>query len=514
MTRLFIGHKPSVGPVVKIMKNDGDDPLTTANNQHSKYLFNSETSRIGYIDDIFIRTFMTSITVKGTWVFTPGGSNMANCQSAVFRQDSGNGYDTQVFRFAKSYFGSYFPLFEERRAMGDNKNVFLGPGTLTQDTDGGWFQGISLTFTNSGGRVANQAAGSNWRAFFETSPVPTGDRWRQIISLWDLPANNTALPSIGSPSSGQEVVRVSPSMARVAKPGFTVTNGSPKNFILHEDYIPAKIMAAGEISVPATGSKQATITVPASFTLTPQTYMDYHVRRDGSEWYNQYFFSPPLIYNSNENDGIGFTYQVNASSVVITNRCRFPIVVRYAIFADSDAATTSGGSAIMRKTGNAIQIKRPGSSDSAPALNDIMLDTRLAYFPLLKEGYLPWPGGFPSSYGAGEKFYGEKYVDVAVDNPTGVKLFVKHRLIFPASTGVGGVTYDEEIFEPVVSVMTNAGATWTGRMTAYSSYARIATDEKSVRFSMAGDNPFYATGVYWRVAPAGIRYFIFGIPDL
>lgn len=162
---------------------------------------------------------------------------------------------------------------------------------------------------------------------FSYQSLPTDGSGKNLVSVFDLPADDTPLPAGKSPSSGQEFFYFSPAIARIAKPGYSYDDPNPRNFILHENRIPAKVIKCGEISVPAGSGKTATINTPAAFPLTPSTYMDYHVRRDDGETNNQWFYSPPMIYNANANDGIGFYYTVNTNSVVITNLCRFKLLV-------------------------------------------------------------------------------------------------------------------------------------------------------------------------------------------
>lgn len=513
MTRFFMGNKPGVGPVLKIMSNDADNPLTVPKENYGQYVFDSETTQLGYIDDIFERPYQGGFPFS--WTPFPSGSNMDNCLYAV--STAGTGPYRQVWRYPQVFFGTpYLPMFESRQISVNNE--FAGPGSIIGDSSGGWFTAAASSLANTGGNsvadnsVSNPGNIYHYRGFCEARTHSSD--YHSICSIFDLPADETPLPSVGTPISGQEVIRFSKTMARIAKPGFAVDNGDPKNFILHENRIPAKIMAAGEIYVTNSGSKQATINIPAGFTLTPTTYMDYHARRDSGETYNQAFYSPPLIYNNDPNALIAFTYVVNSNSVTLTNRCNFGLIVRYMILADSDDAPTSGGSKVLFKESDFIQVKRPGSSDSTPNLNDIMVDTRLRYLPLLKEGFINWSGGFPGSYSGGDRFYGERYVDVPITNPTGMKLFVKHRLVLPPLDGVPSADYhfDKEVREPQVSIFVDAGSTWTGRMNQLSSYARIDPGETNVRFSMAGDNKmFINSDDRYRVTPSGIRYYVFGI---
>ncbi|KAB2692540.1 hypothetical protein, partial [Brucella intermedia] len=53
MGLFFMGWKPGVGSVLKILKYETDDPLTLANSAYNRFYFNSETQNLSYIWDKF-----------------------------------------------------------------------------------------------------------------------------------------------------------------------------------------------------------------------------------------------------------------------------------------------------------------------------------------------------------------------------------------------------------------------------------------------------------------------------
>lgn len=53
MGLFFMGWKPGVGSVLKILKYETDDPLTLANSAYNRFFFNSETQNLSYIWDKF-----------------------------------------------------------------------------------------------------------------------------------------------------------------------------------------------------------------------------------------------------------------------------------------------------------------------------------------------------------------------------------------------------------------------------------------------------------------------------
>jgi hypothetical protein len=143
-----------------------------------------------------------------------------------------------------------------------------------------------------------------------------------------------------------------------------------------------------------------------------------------------------------------------------------------------------------------------------------MLDTRLAYLPLIAEGFLTWPDDFPNAYSGTNTRFGERYVDIPISNPSGVKLFPKHTIMFPAYH-INNIDVDcaPQVFGPSITLI--LGTSYNNRLNSSSGYAQIAADEQSIRFSMAGSNP-YAWNTTGKLAAGdakGMRYYVFGIPS-
>lgn len=352
----------------------------------------------------------------------------------------------------------------------------------------------------------NYVLGSS--AFREAYAIRLSTTERAIVSTFELPARNEALPNYAAtPAAGQNSILFSPSVARVALPGRVVTDTDPRRYILHENHIPAKIMAAGDINVPLGQSR----TIDTPLPLTPLTYMDFHARlRDGTGAAAD-FWNPPYFDNTYSSDQVKFTYTVNAQSITITNTGTAAITVRYVIFADSEQAPTTGGSRVLWKgndgTRDFVQIKRPGSHDTNYNLSDIMVDSRLAYLPLVAEGFLSWPDDFGMA--TDNAVYGEARARVSFSNPSGFLPFVKQMVVFP-STGV-----QTAMVGGVHDVFVNSGATWSNRTTCLSSAARLKATY--VDFYMSGNNPRginRTTGepIYNGQQALGLRYYIFAIP--
>lgn len=535
MKNFFMGVKPGVGPVLKVMKDAADDPLTTPNTNYGKFLFNSEVQKLGYIRRI-IRFEMDTVSFPPSGGFSnpatylyPPGSNISNCEMIVYSYTNDLG-TLQYFFLCQEFFGlDYFPLTEVRPVFGGATNTFRGPEV---DARLGDVTGRGFSRSNGPIGFANSwfCYGINYVHYYDgvhrvkpaiSTVVGTHSNAPDacLVTVFDLPDGNIPVPdNSGIASPGQEVIRIDSTaggLCRIALPGKTVTDADPSNYILHEERIPAKVLKAGEIDV----DESATVAISVPLPLTPYTYMDYHVKRQsGTEWWN-----PPYYEGTGDGQSLSFTYRVDTdeNKVVITNTSSVDLTIRYAICADSEEPPTSGGSKILHigndGTQDFVQIKRPGSSDTAPSLNDIMLDTRLSYLPILAEGFLSYPDDFPTAVPFAERHKGERMATVNFNNPDGLLPLVKVGAVFEgAGTHQGNyiLNYDPVTVWCCHEVRHTSDPTWNGRASGASVWANIK--EESVDFYSGGLNPRWLVGNNISSYPStmlGLRYYIFGIPQ-
>lgn len=502
-----VESQPGFGPVVRIMRSEAYDPFSTPLGDFGKMRFDSRAgSKLSYVAAIETLGYRSDLTGADVTYFFPGGTGLSNfwtaCQSYMV-----SGSHVQHWAVGASYGGfGYFPLVEMRRT-----------------TDGVNFAGPSLKYQIQGQQgnpivkewgVMFGSAGYHSQSVYQqfSSVITTVLEYvdqtdlfvtpvngvRNVTTVFQLPARADALPNFAaSPVAGQTAVEISNVMARVALPGRDVTSGNINHFIVHENKIPAKILAAGDIQINA----GASATIYPRLPITPDTYLDYHIARVGEPMSH-----PPRPAGWVKTNPLGLNYTVYADRVVVTNTGTDNFVMRYLLMAPSNVAKTTGGSEVFRRAndgvGDYFQIKRPGSSDSSPSFADILLDTRLTYVPIIAEGFLNWSSDFPNV--AADPSYGERYRSISFANNGGFKPFVKASVVFP-TTWYSGL---HEVF------VGNDTSGWYGRCTARSYHATIYDNQ--VDFYMAGSNPLRfdsAGGVVMPPAPAlGLRYYIFAIP--
>lgn len=521
MSRRFsIGADPASGAFLAVMKDAADDPLTTDDSDYGKFLFNSRTTELGYFKMSRVSNYkdFTTYPIAGGTPSSPavyrfpGGSTESNFDYKVHSwYVSGSGTTWQTYYTALSYITSItdFPPIVEIRYVKELGTTTLGP-KFTWELDGtgaggtgtdycGHYDG-SMPYTGGGPLTlgSHDVIGPIYRT--ETSEINP-----ITITVWDLPANSDSLPDdTGTPTSGDHAIQIGPSLVMIAKPGHTVESASGRQAILSSDRVPSKIMKAGEITIAVGGT--TTVYVPLALSLG--AYIDYHVSVIG-----QNFTHPPFVPNGirGETYSLGLSYKIYSDRVEFSNSGSAGLALRYMICADDFSAPSTGGSGVFIKgndgTQDYQQIKKPGSSDASPNLNDILLDTRLAYVPIIAEGYFTTAAmtDTPTSASHGSK---AKIINFANDGS--FKPFVKY-VVHRAS----------EWLTPYVKLC--RAVTYPGTVNEFASNesAVCVLTDTSAKFHLSPGNlgEFYVKHPEDVIAtrtifgnPTGLRYYIFGIP--
>ncbi|MFA9261798.1 MAG: hypothetical protein ACEQSB_00360 [Undibacterium sp.] len=429
MTRLFIGNKPGVGGVVKVMVNDADDPLTTPNANYSKFKFNSESTDIGYISETYTKQWNVSSYpcpsgAQSYYLYYPNGGTNLTATDIVLSWTYGGTTSTAleqhfVINFSKKYGFNYPPIFEVRRKLSSGR-FSKGHDAYSQVSGfeaGSYYFYGNLVFSSHSARTWKSSSGG-FRGFtngyfhykrvyedFGTKIGSSGDymgaisfsgndgiQFEQFLnrsdtalaSIWELPANNTPLPAASSPVGGQKNVVFSPTLVRISMAGYDVNTADRNHLILDSTKVPAKIIKTGEIFVPANGS--ATVNTPSEFPLNGNVYVDYIGWESSQPLYIPYYKFAVADFSNSE---IVIDYQIATNSVTFFNIRANGLTIRYMIIADDDTPPSTGGGKVIDTQSSYVRILRPGSNSANPSWSDILLDTRLSYLPILAEGYIP-----------------------------------------------------------------------------------------------------------------------------
>ncbi|RJG44909.1 hypothetical protein [Mesorhizobium sp. DCY119] len=509
MARLFMGKKTSGGGgVVKVMKDNTDDPNTTPNTDFGKFLFNSETQDIGYITGLWSVPFSAFQSSGSTPVYGPAGSTSGNALYYTYYLGLRQGWFSINRIFGAPPY-TFNPMIEIRTRQ-SNGRYSAGASRYTTYNMGS-NSGVHVSAPGYVARGGETAAPNGWTpggwVYYFTAPV--GDSGGTYVStVWELPCDNVAIGSpTATPVAGQCNVRINPTTVKVARPGFDVGSATGRQLILDSDRVYAKVLKAGEITIAA--GAYATITSPVPIPAT--AYLDWN-------WYftgGSVIWPPATTGQVAKDTENGLEYSISGSTVTVYNTGSASITVRYMLCADNEDSTPSTGGSKILFSGNDgiqdfVQIKRPGSSDTSTKLRDILLDTRFSYIPIIAEGWLA-PSDCTES--ATSTRFGNKAKTISFTN-TGFIPFVK--MIVKQNTSTAGLQYREPRSRMLV-FYGSSGLNWT-----QGNEGTVALiSNTSVKFHMCtGGNTWIDpanpnSGI--RDAgddPLGIRYYIFGIPTL
>lgn len=529
MAGLFwVGEKPGYGIAMKVLKDAADDPLTLPNSDYDRYIFNSETSEIAYVD------FITSVDIANT-PWAPNTNGLHSYYTPA-------GYASPVMHARYSITGSYhkkmYTVLLEN--MGFSYPTAVLWSRFTVDT--GKYVGPQLYWTKTGD--AGTPGGKYWGTYtgnpFSFCRVitlpPTADDYPpgytgylsyELMQYWpaqgfndwpygytvsvlDLPMDDTPLLDVPAPAPHSDPsILFSPSRVVVARAGHSVNSAEPHALIMDSDRIPVMLLASGSITVPAFG----TVTVDTPLPLTQNVLIDYQVNKSG-----YYRCHPPFQHDGTaQAQQIIVTAEIGPSSVTFVNGNGTALELSYIIAADDDSAPTSGGSKVLERlndgTQDYLRIKRPGSSDVSPGLNDIMLDSRLPTLPVVAEGVLTRAGDFAAVSGSPHTLFGALRATVTFEN-TGFQPYVMYfcKLVNPSNGYVSWST-----------PQTLRWVTWLGTYPPNgfgSSHSLAWIQNAQVDFYISNTN-IYAWGddgngnpfPYGGQKVEEIRYYVFAVPN-
>ncbi len=538
MTQWFMGIKPGVGPVLKVLSDDTADPLTVP----VADIFDSEqATRIGYVYDIADTSYSLTRwpkpnSNKSTAVhYGPPGTDDTTALEKVWTyRDDGDWQDGMQWHviFPEQYGLSFTPWVETRVREANGR--FVGPSTRFNTTDS---LGSARTGQIVGGSTATSSYADSARVL--TGGIVTVGRKhysvfghgyvvsdantinvnyvypqtsQRLTSVLELPAENQPFPTYASaPVDGQLVLELTNKVARMAYPGHDVNETSHEAFIFSESRIPAKIIGAGEVTVGAGGNAK----VFTKRATTPETYMDWMIRRTADAFWCNPPYMPPTLFSS-DGQGISIDYEVEADGVRIYNTGNADVVVRYMICADDASGPTSGGAKVLHDgndgTQDFIQIKRPGSSDTNPNLNEIILDTRYPYVPIVQEG---WVAAEEFTEGSDNRSFGAYRKTVNFIN-TGYMPFVK--IMTRWSNGQTRSPINKQL--RVSGVSGSEAAILNGQAAGDCTFCVVGdnflrlyqSNGEPVRLELKQET--FGPGIVKRWGPSlvGVRYYVFAIP--
>lgn len=538
MTQLFMGYKPGVGPVLKILKYDTDNPLTLANDRYERYFFNSENSKLSYIFGMIeVDNRYNSWPSNGEYIQQIGGNASTSKVTVLVDKNYSWSNSAAIYPVARlkniAPIHPYIPIPEVRikdnvtgRVRAGVRIAFENPGIITHyqfpynikkvkkkefNRDQPWLGEIHSMFTNisigdwvyqfkssiTSGR-GNGVAGSSFADSDGSRSV------RFILNHWDLPADQSEMTTYTNVTD-LETLRLDANGFILTRPGYSVASSTGiGQRIIDSNVSPSLCVMFGDTpSIPA--GSNLLISPPSGVVLSDTAVADFLYKGSGQDFYN------PPFWPSAATTRFDVSYVINSSGLRIYNDGDVAMTVRYAVFnTDLNGTSTGGNEVLLRGTSGGedfIQIKKPGTSDPASKPNDILVDTRFPTMQIIKEGFLP-ASLFTTSGNENPVIYGVQTYTVPFEAP-GMTPYLKYCLVF-----------NDYILPPINTKKydTSIGTWAMGRSSNQSCLARLTNN--SVKFWM---NKGEWSERWWSGGspsenkdgpdPLGIRYYIFGVAN-
>jgi hypothetical protein len=444
--------------------------------------------------------------------FTPAGTGTSNFQTF---------YDGYVTNIANYFIRSNsFPALEYSVPLFDIKykdisgvvnygsrvtRYFLGFNNRSAlfSTPGYGEEGWLSAFTGTGSYAfyMDQGFGTH---FFNTEFAQT---YKEFV-VWNLPGNNVAINSPPlAPVAGQVQVEITRTACRAAKPGYDVRLATPSQLSFDSSSLPAKVVAAGDIFLPA-GTTVYPLTTLAGVSIG-QLRADVIVYQGGTIFYPTNPLSTETEY--------GADYYFSGSSLVFSNPFG-AARARFIVYALDDSAPSAGDNDVWREFNDGardvLQFLRPGAA-KPPRLSDIMVDSRWPQVRILNQGYIDVSGSSGAAQWA-----------VAL-NTSGLFPFVKYVTVHGGGSGVrlgnfsGTISGRVKAPYTVYGYFDTADAGKSYYTAGDSTYCQLTSTEARFftyrglptrRYLSGGSNISNLVNEYDPTPIVGIRYYILGIP--
>lgn len=508
--RFFMGKKPGVGPVLKVMADTSYDPLTTPNTDYHKFFFNSETD--SFVNKGDIGSFQTS-TSGFVWPTYPNGPNNYSFLSGAVTAtlstyNSGNKVlqwtmypnllmdDTLsgvvTFEDAVDAYRSVYSYY----AYSEYPNHYIGvrKGALSWTRQGGV---ETYGFLGGTAYFNNESAATPYGAVALQSTSETTLRAYQPFVQWKQfgisPFSALSFAS-ATPSSGQKILKIDKATgtAKMARPGYDVDTATDAQLIFGGATVPLRVIKAGSVTI-ASGAV-STITLPVA--PGSEAYVDYQVNIPGE---------PVLLPVAKQSapTTMGVSYKIVGSTLYIKNDGAVSVQVRYIVTAANGSSQSSGSAKVLEKLADGIVIRRPLTAGNQQA--DVLFDSRCATLPLVTQGTI----AAASLVNSNNTWLGAKMAQVSFTNPgfvPYVRAFIKREKKTDSNTWCW--------YEPLA-------VQDPGNNAVFDHSFIVKVENTLVTFYCGGgDNSVldtnasgYIIGRASTFKPSQIRYFIFALPS-
>jgi hypothetical protein len=420
MTRTFIGVKPGVGPVMKVMANDTDDPLTTPSTSYEKFLFDSEVAAMPAMTVSYSYTITGSALSGGDHEFIP------NSTTPVFGYNLlafGSKYSLELYAWGKRIFDTPNAFHFLRRNAVDWVTLWDLAAARNLDDYGFWFRSSREKYPYY--MFLPREVSGVWDIVgaieFGTSQVADDDSvsdnppWVQLpagtsstdedagpysITYWraqdwkfafyqlPLPINDDPYPAvIGTPAADKKILSIKPGEFKLAKPGYDTDAATGDQLIINSDAAegaaPIRVVKCGSFTLAA----GATQTIELGFALDPCAFVDYQAQQTGGDLY-----LPPLP--TSDTAEFNVAYKISGSQILFQNTSALSLDIRYFVMTADTLGTSTGSAKVMEVLDDEVVFRKP--STAGTRFGDVLYSTKQAFMPIVSQGWVPF-GDFVTS---------------------------------------------------------------------------------------------------------------------
>lgn len=315
-----------------------------------------------------------------------------------------------------------------------------------------------------------------------------------------IPLNSDPYPAVtGVPGDGNVVMRITPTMARLAKPGYNANTATPEQCIFHEEKPPLKMIKSGYFVINGGG---ATTTIDLGAAYSNDIFVDYQLEKIGDD-----MFVPPIPRGDTDNQFL-VGYQISGNNLIFQNGGADQMGVRFIVFAQDSLGTSTGSAKVLENSGGRFVIRKPGTAGTR--LSDIIVDSNFVTMPLVSQGYVPiastsvnttWPKRGTRQFVVSWSNTGFKpYVVAAIHKRYKTDSTINRFQPF-YSKALQAVNYSYSVDSSFMCQLTDTDATF------YMCNGEIDLYEDAYR---TGGSTFVTPSAWDTI---GFRYYIFAVPN-
>lgn len=538
LTRAFFGTIDG-SPVCKIVHDNDDVPWEVPNADYHKFVFNSETSNLGYAYDVHQYTWDRQTWTGGSnSYYLPPGSDSSNCEVVSHSRLPG-GVATlrnQCFiplfsRISDLSYPSYWlelPNAEEYTqtwetrlypygdGSGDHRYISYNPWHLRlvygvpctfSSTSYGkislpGFTGPELVSNNI--RYSNPGGNPYFHYMFEplgymasfntANPSIYPNEDKRFVNL-ELPIDDAPYPAVspGFPGDDLLIFQATPTWVGMSKPGYVASPTTPyAAMIFSSEKIPLKVVRCGSVTLAASSQTE----VPIDYPISDWTFVDYQINVTGEP-----LRIPPLPSNESSEITVDYRVDTDNNSVWFRNQSGVSVDIRFFVLSENGDTTFPPNSKVIEFSEDHLVIRSPATSEP-------IIDSRTQTLPIVAQGWVP-VGDMTAS---DVTRWGNVMHTVNLTN-TGFKLYVLAMATFDYLKPAGG-GYPESSSRTYIPLNSK-------KVEGQSVYTRttfmcdVNSSHDRVKFyAYNGAAPARAEDKGWGAITnlVGFRYYIFAVP--